>query len=69
MKMGLFLFRSSSYDPSLFLRTKVGAKSVRERRDIEFGTEGERMHFLDKTKKCQIFLVKQEKVCKFALNK
>ena len=28
--------------PSLFLRTKVGAKSVREGKNSEFGTEGER---------------------------
>ena len=31
-----------SVNPPFFLRTKVGAKSVRERRIIEFGTEEER---------------------------
>jgi hypothetical protein len=42
---------------------------VRERRNIEFGTEEERRHFLGKTKKCPIFLEKQEKVRIFAIEK
>ena len=37
--MPRIFFRSSSLVPSLFLRTKVGAKSVEEGSFIEFGTE------------------------------
>ena len=37
--MPRIFLRSSSYVPSLFLRTKVGAKSVGDGSFIEFGTE------------------------------